>query len=133
MIVFGIWSPDEATFWQSWITAGICSAPYVFNADYQEVQVTAGSWGGQIEGVDGWHCNARVWGALEAEMTYGLDQYDAQGNLKDVFDRTWAPQIFQLTEQEADETTGFPAGYRNNSGVTYCDYSHFSSPSNVWQ
>lgn len=39
---------------------------------------------------------------------------------------------FVITEQPADQTTGFPAGYRNADGVTYCDVRDLSSPSNVW-
>lgn len=150
MLEFGIKAPSEAVFWQSWVDAGICTEAGVFHPDYQEIQITAGSWSGVIvktpavydaegneitpaETVPGWHCNARVYGALEAEMTYGLEPYDAEGNLKSVFDRTWAINIFQLTWHEADPETGYPAGYSNSSGVMYADMRDFSSPSNVWQ
>lgn len=144
VISFAVWSPDEATFWASWITAGICTAPGEFAPGYTEVQTTAGSWPGVVtkttlvEGesvateISGWHCNVRVFGALADEMTYELNQTDEDGNLLDVFDRTWASNIFQLIEQPADPTTGFPAGYRNSVGVTYCDVRDLKSPSNVW-
>lgn len=173
MITFGIWSPDEATFWQSWQTAGIVDENRDFKPEYSEIQITAGAWGGQVdkpvmvtqyledefgnpvldeygqqvtrqvqqvdgdgrpmfENVPGWHCNARVFGSLEQQFIYGLNQTDANGNLLDIFDRTWAAEVFQLSEQPEDPETGFPAGYRNNTGVTYTDSRNFSSPSNVW-
>jgi hypothetical protein len=148
MINFGIWAPDEATFWQSWQTAGIVDENRNFKPEYSEIQITAGAWGGQVvktpavmDGttvvtpavmVSGWHCNARVFGSLEQQFIYGLNQTDQDGNLLDIFDRTWAAEIFQLTEKPEDPETGFPAGYRNNTGVTYTDSRNFSSPSNVW-
>ena len=84
--------------------------------------------------VSGWHCNVRVTnsGGLVDEMTYGLPQTDESGNLLNVFDRTWAVNIFQLSEQPADPETGFPAGYRNATGVTYCDARDISTPENTW-
>lgn len=156
MIEFGIKAPSETVFWQSWVDAGIVrqgdpeknEPSYVFNDDYREIQLTAGVWDGVItkptgevdeednpvyETVPGWHCNARVYGSLEAEMTYGLDPYDENGVLKNVFDRTWAKEIFQLTWQDADPVSGFPAGYKNSAGVVYADMRDFSSPSNGWQ
>jgi hypothetical protein len=148
MINFGVWAPDEATFWESWQTAGIVDAQRNFKPEYTNgIQLTT-SWGGQVvktpavmDGmtvitpavmVPGWHCNVRVFGPLEAEFTYGLAQTDAYGNIKDIFARTWASEVFTLTEQAADPTTGFPAGFRNSQGVTYTDIRNFSSPSNVW-
>lgn len=147
MIEFSLWSPDEATFWQSWIDAGICSAPREFTAAYPGIMISDQSsqgWtptratGEIVDGVPvmapvpGWHANARVHGPLVAEMTYGLEQTDEDGNLLSVFDRTWANLIFHLTQQPADLATGFPAGWRSATGVTYCDPRYFSSPSNVW-
>ena len=145
---FGVWSPDEATFWASWVTAGIVDEDGNFTAEYPGIQISSQTdqgWtptrptgavdedGNPIfEPVPGWHANVRVTGQLADEMTYGLDQYDAEGNLKNVFDRTWAVQIFQLTQQPADLATGFPAGFRNNTGVTYADTRDFSSQANVW-
>ena len=131
MIEFGIWAPDRDTLIQSWEDAGILDADGAFTPEYPGVQWTD-SWSGAIEGIAGYHCNVRVSGPLVAEMTYGLNQTDADGNLLNVFDRTWAAQIFQLTDQPADETTGFPAGMRNGTGVTYCDIRDFRTPSNVW-
>jgi hypothetical protein len=148
MITFGVWAPDEATFWASWQAAGIVDANRNFKPEYSNgIQLTT-SWGGQVvktpavmDGmtvvtpavmVPGWHCNVRVYGQLEAEFTYGLAQTDANGDVKDIFDRTWAAEVFTLTEQAADPVTGFPAGYRNSQGVTYTDARNFSSPSNVW-
>ena len=148
MILFGVWAPSEAVFWASWVTAGIVDEDGNFTAEYSGIQISSQTDQGWtptrptgefdedgnpiMEAIAGWHCNVRVSGPLVAEMTYGLDQYDAEGNLKNVFDRTWAVNIFQLSEQPADPTTGFPAGYRNNTGVTYADSNDFTSPSNVW-
>lgn len=149
MINFGIWAPDEATFWASWQAAGIVDENRNFKPEYSNgIQITAGSWGGMVEKtpavmdgttvvtpaemVPGWHCNARVFGPLEHQFTYGLAQTDAQGAILDVFDRTWAAEVFLLIEQPADPVTGFPACYRNSQGVTYTDARNFSSPANVW-
>jgi hypothetical protein len=132
MLTFGIWSPDEATFWTSWRNRGIVDSSNNFTPEYSNgIQLTT-TWGGQIEGVPGWHCNARVFGSLEQQFIYGLNQTDQDGNLLDIFDRTWAAEVFGLTEQPADPVTGFPAGYRNGTGITYTDSCNFSSPSNVW-
>jgi hypothetical protein len=131
-IDFGIYASDEETFWQSWRDAGIVDENNNFLPEYSDGIQLSTSWGGQIDGVPGWHCNARVYGPLEAEFTYGLDQTDEHGQLLDIFERTWANMVFSLTEQPVDEATGFPAGWRNDTGVTYTDTQNFSSPSNVW-
>lgn len=137
MINFGVWSPDEETFWQSWQTAGIVDENRNFTSEYLDhIQITT-SWGGIItdsEGnvIPGWHTNVRVGGVLEQQFIYGLNQTDENGEPLDIFDRTWAAEVFGLTEQPADEATGFPAGFRNAQGVTYTDTRNFTSPSNVW-
>jgi len=152
-IDFGVWSPDEATFWASWITAGIALEPYKLAPGYTGMSLSTQSqqgwtptkatgnmvqdaFGNQVPErvpVSGWHCNVRVYDPqLIAMFTHGLDQTDEQGNIKPLFDRTWAKEVFQLTEQPADPTTGFPAGFRNSQGCTYCDVASFSSPSNTW-
>lgn len=149
-IDFAVWAPDEATFWSGWIAAGIVDADHNPTAEYRSGFVISdqtsqgwrptghmiddgmGNMVPEMEPVPGWHANVRVYGDLAAEMTYGLAQTDADGNLLDVFDRTWATHIFSLTQQPADPVTGFPAGYRNSDGVTYCDVRDLSSPSNVW-
>jgi hypothetical protein len=160
-IKFGVWAPDQNTFWQSWADAGIVEKdeqsgdviyPIQFTNEYQGISTTADSWHGKIISnpgnpeadppvaptyISGWHCNVIVYGpslidpTMEGSLTYGLDQHDADGNLKSIWDRTWADLVFSLTPQPADPTTGFPAGYRNATGVTYCDPAEFSSPSNI--
>lgn len=139
---FGIRAPSEDTFWQSWIAAGICSEPWIWTPAYSDlVQLT--DWGsGQIPIFDaegavighktGWFANCRVSRSLALEFTHGLDQYDAEGNEADIFDRTWAVDVFGLTLQEADPETGFPAGWRNSLGVTYTDKRNIITPYNVW-
>jgi len=141
MILFGVWSPDQSTFWQSWIGAGIATEPGVLAPTYAQcVQTTADSWHGIVakqtgtdgdgnpvlEPVPGWHCNVRVFGAVEAQFTAGLPQTGS------IWERTRAAQVFGLTEQPADPETGFPAGMRSPAGVVYADCNDFSSPSNVW-
>lgn len=132
MIYFGVWAPSEQVFWQSWIDAGICNEQRVFAqgyAGYIDISdQTVQGWIPTRDGVviPGWHANIRVWGALEAEFTYGRPQTGS------VWDRTWAKEIFLLQEQPASEETGFPAGYRNSVGVTYTDSTDFTNPRNVW-
>lgn len=151
-IDFAVWAPNEVTFWASWDAGGVTEVvdgERRLTRDYPGIEVSA-SWGGIIvktpEVIDaqgnvttpavlvpGWHCNVRVTGPLVAEMTYGLPQFDADGELLPLFDRTWAAEAFQLTEQTADAATGFPAGYRSVSGVTYADPREISTPANVRQ
>lgn len=138
-IDFAVWSPNEETFWQSWITAGICTAPHTYTAEYPGIiisdQTTQGWTPTKVDAspVAGWHANVRITDPnLIWQFTNGLPQTDAEGNLLNLFDRTWATYVFSLTEQPKDLETGFPAGYRNNTGVTYCDIRDIKSPSNVW-
>lgn len=137
MINFGVWAPSQEVFWQTWIDAGICSAPGEYLPPYAGgVDTTASSWDGIVYKngvtVPGWHCNVRVFGNLADQMTQGLEMCDAEGNLKSVWDRTHARAFFQLTLEPENEETGFPAGYRSVTGVTYADASDFSSPTNVF-
>lgn len=146
---FGIHSPNgEDVFWQSWITAGICYEPYIWTPEYSDlVQLT--DWdSGRItipaildaEGNEitpaslkpGWFANCRVSRSVAERFTRGKAQYDAEGNLLDLLDRTWAKEEFGLTYQAADPETGFPAGWRNSLGVTYTDKRNILTPYNVW-
>jgi hypothetical protein len=135
---FAVRSLDEKTFWQSWIDAKICTAPYVFTPEYPGIHISDQTTHGWVpvdkEGgpVPGWHCNVRVVGPLVDEMTYGLEQFDKEGNLLSIFARTWATHIFQLKYREKDEASGFPAGYRNETGVSYCDIRDINTPTNGW-
>jgi hypothetical protein len=153
MIEFGIWASDEATFWDSWIAAGIATAPYAIASGYsnslilstqsqqgwcptratgQMVEGLGGVMVPEIVPVAGWHANVRVSGPLEVEFTYGLAQRDEDGAPVSMWDRTWAKEVFGLTYQESNPETGFPAGYRSAQGVVYCDIADLSSPTNVW-
>jgi hypothetical protein len=147
MIMFGVWAPSEAVFWDSWQAAGIVDAERRLQPGYTEMQI-ATSWPGIVvktpavmDGmtvvtpavlIPGWHTNVRVFGSLAQQFTAGLPQTDAQGKLLPLFTRTRAAQVFGLTPQAADPVTLFPAGYRNLTGVTYCDVAEFKTPSNVW-
>ena len=158
MLSFGVWSPSKEAFFQAWTDAGIGQMVeqdgqqvWQYNEPYRgAIQTTADSWSGIIvktpavldeDGVeitpavmvDGWHCNVRVHGqALIDQFIQGLPQTDEDGNLLSIWERTHAAAFFQLTEQPADPATGFPAGFRAPSGVTYADIQDFSSPANVW-
>lgn len=147
---FAIRATSEADFWQSWEAAGIVDANRHYRPEYPGIIVygqdmPSGGWTptrstGQVdedgndirEAVSGWHANVVVDGPLATEMTYGLAQSGPDGEQLSIFDRTWATNIFNLTWQEADPVSCFPAGYRNAAGtVSYCDQSDFKSPTNV--
>lgn len=137
MIQFGVWAPSEQVFWDTWIAAGICSAPHEFLPPYAgSVDTNASSWDGIVYknsvAVQGWHTNVRVYGDVEEMMRAGRPQCDENGDPLSVWDSTRAMQVFQLTEQPADPATGFPAGRRSASGVVYADVRDFSSPANVF-
>jgi len=142
-IRFTIRATDEVTFRARWIDAGILedAEGYVFRAPYPGVELTATQgWSGIItdaEGnvVPGWHANARVTGPLVETMTAGLEQYDENGNLLPVMQRTWAAYIFGLTEEQSiDPTSGFPYQAKTASGdVQYGDPRELKSPANVRQ
>lgn len=135
MILFDVWAPSAQVFWQSWIDAGICSAPGVYRAPYAGcVETTADNpltaWPGIVfrEGVavPGWHVNVRVGGVIEASFRAGCPDVGT------IWETTHAAEAFSLTRQAADPVTGFPAGMRSSSGVVYADAAAFSTPSNVW-
>ena len=142
-IRFTIRALDEATFRARWIEAGILedTEGYVFRAPYPGVELTATQgWSGIItdaEGneVPGWHANARVTGPLVETMIAGLEQYDENGELLHVIDRTWAAYIFGLTEEQTIDTeSGFPYGARTEGGdVQYGDPRDLDTPANVRQ
>lgn len=137
-IDFAVWSPTEEVFWNSWIARGICTAPYAWTPDYPGIQIsdqTAQGWTPTREDgtpVPGWHANVRITGPLVWEFTNGLEQYGEDGALLSLFDRTWAAEVFGLTEQPADPETGFSAGMRNSAGVTYADAKDIRTPTNIW-
>lgn len=153
---FAVWAPDRQTFDQSWINAGIFERDdqgnIRFTPEYPGISISAqdeegwaptrptgqiiddgtGNMIAEVEVVPGWHANVRVSGAVADAMTQGLNQYDADGNLKNIFERTHAVDVFGLTEQPLDPATNFPAGYRNSTGVTYADLVDLKSPTNCW-
>lgn len=138
VIKFTIRAIDEAAFRQRWIAAGILddTPGYVFRPAYPGIELTATQgWSGIIDGIPGWHCNARVEGALADAMTASLAQIDADGNPLPLFNRTWAAYIFGLTEIRAvDPASGFPYGAKTvDDAVQYGDPADLSSPANVRQ
>lgn len=155
IINFTIRATSEEVFRQRWIAANILENQdgYVFKPAYPGVELTATQgWSGQIvrtpavldesgnvvtpaEMVPGWHCNARVTGALAEAMTAGLDQVAPDGSPLNLFQRTWASYVFGLTETQAiDPASGFPYGATtDNADVQYGDPSDLATPANVRQ
>lgn len=150
---FALRATSEKDFWDSWILAGICSAPNEFTREYPGIQMTdktsqgwaperttgrmtVDDFGNKVEEkepVPGWHCNVKVTGTLVKEFEYGLDKYNEDDTLKNIFDRTWAKEVFGLKWQDVDPMSGFPAGYKNAAGtVTYCDTQDIKTPTNTW-
>lgn len=137
MIEFAVWAPDRDTFWNSWIKAGICSAPSEYLPPYRNCVTTMDeAWDGTVfkngELIPGWHTNVWVQGDLEDLMRAGKPQCDANGDPVSLWESTRAMDFFQLTLQPADPVTGFPAGRRSASGVVYADVRDFSSPANMF-
>jgi len=132
-ITFAVHAPDAETFWNSWITAGICTAPHEYTENYRD-HIEVRDWGsGQIDGKAGWFANVRVTGGLVAEFTYQLPQVGEDGSPLSIWDRTWATHVFQLTYRDRDEATGFPAGYASSQGVAYTDMADIATPYEVRQ
>jgi hypothetical protein len=142
-IRFTIRATDEAIFRSRWIEAGILedAEGYVFRPPYPGVELSDQTRQGWLptraDGTTppGWHANCRVTGPLVETMIAGLEQYDAEGNLRHVIDRTWAAYIFGLTEEQTIDTeSGFPYGARTEGGdVQYGDPRDIDTPANVRQ
>ena len=147
-IRFTIRATDEATFISRWREAGILEPepdetgnPYVFRPPYPGVELSDQTRQGWVptraNGTTppGWHANARVTGPLVEAMIAGLEQYDQDGNLLHVIDRTWAAYIFGLTEEQTIDTkSGFPYGARTeDAAVQYGDPRDLLTPANVRQ
>ena len=133
MISFAVRAPDEATFWASWVDAGICTGPHEYTPDYAGC-VWVNDWGsGVIPEKDGWFANVYVSGQIEQAMVAGRPQTDEQGQPLGVFDRTWATLVFSLAWRDRDETTNFPPGYANAAGIYYADTADIATPHNVRQ
>jgi hypothetical protein len=147
-ITFAVHAPSAESFWQSWIAAGICTAPHEYADGYRD-HIEVRDWGsGQITSttlVDGepvtvvkpgWFANVRVTGTVAAQFMAGLPQTDAEGNMLPLWERTHAASAFGLEWRDRDETTGFPAGYvRYTEGgvVAYTDMSQIATPYEVRQ
>ena len=144
IIDFTIRATSEAAFKAAWVRAGILDAGdgYAFRPAYEgcvELSCLQGWPGivtkGENEVVPGWHCNARVTGALAEAMTAGLAQTDAEGNLLPLMQRTWAAYVFGLSETQAiDAESGFPYEATVQDGtIQYGDPRDLSTPANVRQ
>ena len=137
MIQFGVWAPTEQVFWDTWIEAGICSAPNEYVAPYAGcADTTSTAWDGIVykngAAVPGWHTNVRVYGDLEELMRAGKPQCDENGDPLSLWESTRAREVFRLTWRDADPETNFPAGYQSPSGVVYADINDLKSPSVVF-
>ena len=153
-IRFGVHAPSEEIFWKSWEEAEIVfwkteTKSWEFRDNYKtNVEVASKQgWNGIIikshfiEGtgelsvtqLPGWYTNVIVYGAIANMMLAGLPQYDEDGNLKNIFERSKAIDFFSLTEAPFDEVTKRPKGYKNSSDVVYYDLNDVKTPYNVRQ
>lgn len=144
IIDFTIRATSEAAFKAAWVKAGIIedAEGYEFRPTYAgnvELSCLQGWPGivtkGEGEVVPGWHCNARVTGALAEAMTAGLPQTDKDGATLPLMQRTWAAYVFGLSEVQAiDPESGFPYEAETAAGdVQYGDPRDLKSPACVRQ
>ncbi len=160
IIKFGVWAPDQETFWKSWERAKIAEktedGDWKLAPEYSDL-IVGTSWGGivskptgnmiddgegnqipEMASVPGWHTNVVVkpGSPTEQQFTYGREQYEADGETPlSIWDRTWSTSVFRLTWRDEDPTTHFPAGYANDDGVVFADDADFhkngKSPANI--
>lgn len=82
--------------------------------------------------IPGWHANLRAYGDFAAQVTYGLDQTDPEGNLLSIFDRTYLLYLVPGLEWQELSTDGVPSGYVGPNGVKLFDPRAVSTPRRVW-
>lgn len=82
--------------------------------------------------VEGHHANLRCFGSLAEWFIEGKEQYDEEGNLKSIFERTKILDIIEGLEFEPLPHEGVPAGYRGPNGVVLIDPASVKTPYNVW-
>lgn len=79
----------------------------------------------------GWYANLRGYGPVVAAMTAGIEQYDAEGNLRPLFERTRVLSVIPglVWTPAAD---GVPGGYVGAHGVRLYDPATVAAPIRSW-
>lgn len=80
----------------------------------------------------GWYANLRGYGPVVAAMTAGIDQYDAEGNLRPLFERTRILSIVPGLVWTPIGGGGVPAGYTGAHGVRVYDPASVATPIRCW-
>jgi hypothetical protein len=75
----------------------------------------------QTKTIGGFHVNLCAMGPLEAMLTAGLEQYDKEGNLKSVFERTHILALIPGMKFAPITEEGVPDGYEGPNGVRLFD------------
>jgi len=78
------------------------------------------------------HCNVRVYGALEAMLTAGLPQIEPDGRRVGLFDATHILDIVPGLEWVAVSDDPVPPGYEGATGVRIFDPAFVATPRLVW-
>src|SRR5690606_23323575 len=85
-----------------------------------------------ISTVDGHHANLRCFGDLAKWFIEGKEQYDEEGNLKSIFERTKILDIIQDLQFKEVYKEGVPSGYLGPNGVLLFDRAAVKTPYNEW-
>lgn len=81
---------------------------------------------------EGHHANLRCFGQLAQWFIEGKRQYDENGNLLSIFERTRILEIIDGLEFTPIPSDGVPAGYIGPNGVVLIDPASVATPYNVW-
>lgn len=84
------------------------------------------------ETVSGHHANLRCFGDLAKWFIEGKEQYDEEGKLKSIFERTKILDVIKDLEFKEMVNEGVPSGYIGPNGVLLIDPKIVSTPYNVW-
>ena len=128
----GQWTEDEIAAYEA--NGTLPSRPPPFPQPWSEEDYLAWVETGVVPTIviDGFHSNTIVFGELADEMMEGYEQYNEDGTLKWLFDRTDIVSRFTLVNIPRNPNTRFPSGYQNPpSKVSFADNSDFTSPSNI--
>lgn len=82
--------------------------------------------------VEGHHVNLMATGQLADMLTAGLEQVDAEGNPKSLFERTHLLNLMPGMVWEPIPSEGIPPGYKGPNGVLLFDPAAVNSRSRVW-
>lgn len=82
--------------------------------------------------IDGYHVNLRAYGQFAEDVTYQLPQYNEEGNLLSIFDRTYLLHLVPDLNWVEISEEGVPAGWVGVHGVRMYDPQEVSTPIRVW-